>query len=74
MEAPTLTGILTIDMIEEAKGEVVAKIGEIAMSMDDKQPILDWVNSPDTMFGPADVDEIINNIKKQNATNQEPEA
>lgn len=74
MEAPTLTGILTVDMIEQAKGSVVAQIGALQISMDDKQPLLDWVNSPDTIFGPGDVEEIINNIKKQNATNQEVEA
>lgn len=66
MSAPQLTGVLTSEMIEGAKADAIRRIGELAVPQEQKQPALDWVNSPDTMFGPADIDEIIENITKQN--------
>lgn len=63
MSAPQLTSVLTVDMIEKAKGEVIARIGALPLSMEQKQPALDWINNPETIFGPDDIDEIIKNIQ-----------
>lgn len=67
LAAPQLTNILTVDMIERAKGEAVAKIGALPIGMDEKQPILDWINNPETIFAPEDVQEIIKNIQNNDS-------
>ena len=63
MGAPQLSSVLTVEMVEKAKGEAVARVGALSLSMEEKQPILDWINNPETMFSSADVDEMIKNIK-----------
>ena len=67
MSAPQLTSVLTVDMIEKAKGEAVAKIGALPITIEQKQPVLDWINDPETIFGPEDVVEIIKNIQNNDS-------
>lgn len=56
--APVLTGILTPRDIEIAKESVIEKIPG-------NKSAIEWVRNENTIFGPSDVDTIVENINKQ---------
>jgi hypothetical protein len=58
-------------MIEEAKVETVQRIKDLHIADELTKPVVDWVNHPDTIFGPNDIDEIIQNLKDQHDPAQE---
>ncbi len=63
---PTMvSGILTPKEILNAKTLVSETILSMKISEEEKSSANDWVNKDETMFGPNDVDSIIENIKKQ---------
>lgn len=69
--APKLIGVITVAMIEDAKSETVKRIQELNVLDEVSAPVIQWINSPDTIFGPNDIDTIVKNIQKQHDTPQE---
>jgi hypothetical protein len=63
--APKLTGTYTPEMLEAAKAEVLAKIAELNLPEEMSKSTIDWIKDPNTIFGPNDVQTIIDNIPKQ---------
>lgn len=63
--APKVMGTYTAEMIEKAKKDALAKIELLEAPDELKKPIVEWINNPETIFSPNDLDEIIKNIKKQ---------
>lgn len=63
-KAPELTGVYTPKVLEAAKAEAIAKIQELNLPGEFTKATVDWINNPDTIFGPNDVLEILKNIKK----------
>jgi hypothetical protein len=61
---PIVTGLLTPKMIEDAKTDLQSRIAELAIPQETKDSVIAWSKSEDTYFGPADVEEIINNLTK----------
>ncbi len=62
---PTMvSGILTQNDIKEAKELVLKKIADLNMSFEETEESIKWVRNEETIFGPADVDGIIDNIRK----------
>jgi len=63
--APGLSGVYTVSIIEGAKQEAIRRISELKIPEEFTKPVIDWINSSETMFGPNDIDEIIKNIKNE---------
>lgn len=70
-KAPELTGVYTPEVLEAAKKEALAKIEELNLPGEFTKATIEWINNPDTIFGPKDVWEIIKNMPK--ADQDEPE-
>lgn len=63
---PTMVGgIITPKEILNAKTLVSETVLSMKISEDEKNSTMNWINNDDTLFGPSDVDSIIENIKKQ---------
>lgn len=63
---PTMvSGILTQNDIKEAKESVLKKIADLNLSIEETEESIKWIRNEETIFGPADIDGIIENIKKQ---------
>ena len=62
--APTLTGTYTVEMLQSAKKEALAKIAELGLPSEETLSTIEWINNENTIFAPSDVDEIIKNIKE----------
>lgn len=71
--APRLNGVYTPDILNAAKQEALAKITEMGIPEEFTKPTVDWINSPDTIFGPDDVEEVLKNIQKPNEDEPEEE-
>lgn len=71
--APKLTGTYTPEMLDAAKSEALAKIAEMNLPEEFTKATIDWINSPDTIFGPNDVEEVLKNIQKPNLDEPEEE-
>lgn len=68
--APSLSNIHTPDTIEEAKQEALRQIGELSAPEENTKHVIDWINDPNTIFGPGEIKEIIKNIKEQNESEE----
>lgn len=64
-KAPELTGVYTPEMLQAAKQDALARVAALGLPDELTKSTIDWINTPDVIFGPADVDEIIKNIQKQ---------
>lgn len=64
--SPRLTSVVTPAKIIKAKTEVLKALGALNLPLDKHKELEDWVNDPDTLFTNDDVDEIIQNIQKDN--------
>lgn len=59
---PTMvTGIITYSDIEKAKKDAIEKISKLIDS-EGKFETIKWIENEDTIFGPSDVDRIVENI------------
>ena len=62
--APGLTGTYTVEMLQAAKQEALAKIAELGLPSEETETTIKWINDESTIFAPSDVDEIIKNLQK----------
>ena len=60
--APSLSGVFTAQMIEEAKQEAIKRINDLGVTEEISTPVIEWINDPDTIFTPDDIDEILKGI------------
>lgn len=61
---PTMvTGIITPADIERAKQEALDKIKALDVDPDSKVDVIKWIEDDETIFGPSDVDKIIENLR-----------
>ena len=72
--APKLTGVFTVEMIEDTKKEVVEKIKALGLSLDKETEAIAWITNPETVFGPDDIDNIINGLKPNEPKESETES
>jgi hypothetical protein len=63
---PTLDWILKEQDLEDAKKKVIKEIVNAKIDETEKKMVLDWVNNPDTLFGPDEVDSILEQVSKKN--------
>jgi hypothetical protein len=60
----TISNLYTKEQIKEAKTEVIQKLAGINIEEKEKESILNWLNDENTVFGPEDSTDILNNILK----------
>jgi hypothetical protein len=64
---PTIKGVLRMVDITAAKDYVIGKVKEFykseEISKEDYDSAMDWLKSEETVFGPNDVESVINSIK-----------
>jgi len=71
--APTLSSVYTPEMIEMAKVDAINKINMLQVDGEIKNPVIEWINNPETIFGPNDVEEIVRNVQKTNPNESKEE-
>lgn len=64
MTAPEIPTILRDEDINNAKQEVISRIDASDIDVEEKRKAVEWLSNQDIMFGPNDVDEVINGILK----------
>ena len=65
-----VAGIFSKENFEDAKKHVVEVIGAMDMSDEAKAQAKEWVENKDVLFGPNEIQEIINNIKKEHGVEE----
>ena len=69
---PIIIGVITIDQIMEAKNKVLIAVGDMGLGKDEVHKITDWIKNDDLIFGPNEVADVINEIKKQHDIIEKP--
>ena len=64
MTPSNITSVFTKKDIEEAKKDCLARIETLTISDEKKDAVIKWVNNPDIVFGPSEVENIILSLLK----------
>lgn len=63
---PTMvSGTLTHKDVKEAKEDALRKVADLNIDFKDTDEAIQWIRNEETIFGPSDVDSVVENIKKQ---------
>ncbi len=64
--APKLTNVLTVEAIEAARMDCIARIEALGVDESISRPMIEWLRNPETLFGPDDIETILQQLKEQN--------
>lgn len=64
--APRLMNIFTPETIEKTKQETISRIQALGVDESISRPMIEWLRNPETLFGPDDIETIIQQLKEQN--------
>jgi len=64
---PNLTSILTPEMIESAKKDAIQRLKALTISKTIIDPLIVWIENPETIISPTDVVDIINSAKDESS-------
>lgn len=64
MVPPNINSIFTKTDIDEAKKDCLKRIETLAISDERKNDVIKWINNPEIVFGPAEVEAIILSLLK----------
>lgn len=62
---PTVESIFTTEMVEAAKKDCLARIETLTLEDGKREAVVKWLNDPETIFGPGEVDSIILSLLKE---------
>ena len=68
---PVVDWMLRKEDLEAAKVKVIKAVDESDLSVEEKKQALDWVNNEDTIFGPEEVEPILDQMLKRNEENSD---
>jgi len=60
--SPEVSSIFSVEDVENAKNDVRERISFLAIDESKKTQVLEWLDEPETIFGPSEVDNIINSL------------
>lgn len=60
--APELTSVFTSNDVQAAKEDARTRVGFLSIDDEKKNQVLEWINDESTLFGPGEVDSIINSL------------
>lgn len=61
---PVLNSVYTPGDVAKAKEDLKARIAALSIDDDKKRSVLDWLDKPDAIFGPNEVDSIVTSLLK----------
>lgn len=64
MTPPSVNSLFTPEMVEEAKKDCLERLETIAIEDEKKEAVKKWLNDPNTVFGPGEVESIILSLLK----------
>lgn len=64
MTPPNINSIFTKKDVEEAKKDCLERIETLAVSEERKEAVIKWINDPEVVFGPGEVETIILSLLK----------
>lgn len=56
---PFINSLFTMKEVEEAKNDCLIRVGTLAIEEEKKVAVIKWLEKPDTVFGPNEVENII---------------
>lgn len=59
MTPPTVNSLFSDADLAEAKKDCLARIDTLSLDDERKQSVVKWINDPETIFGPSEVENII---------------
>ena len=63
---PVIDWCLRKEDLQKAKETIIKEVSESTISVEEKKTALDWVQNEDTIFGPEEVQPILDQILKRN--------
>jgi hypothetical protein len=66
MLPPSISGVYSPADVALAKADVIKKIIDLHLPVEKQQEVMAWVNTPETIFGPSEVEPIIESLKNDN--------
>ena len=64
MTPPVINSLYTVKDIEEAKKDCLARVETLSIDEEKKTGVRKWLENPETVFGPSEVDSIIESLLK----------
>jgi hypothetical protein len=65
MTPPNINSVFSKKDIEEAKKDCLARIETLAIDDNKKESVIKWINDPEIVFGPGEVENIILSLLEQ---------
>jgi hypothetical protein len=59
MTPPSVNSLFSAKDLEEAKKDCLARVDTLSLDDERKQSVIKWINDPETVFGPSEVENII---------------
>ena len=63
---PEVSSLYTKDEVAKAKNDCLERLETLSIEDDKKELVKNWLDSPDTIFGPSEVESIILSLLKAN--------
>jgi len=64
MTPPVINSVYTAEAVAKAKQDCIERIGTLAIDDEKKAVVIKWLNDPETIFGPNEVESIILSLLK----------
>ena len=64
MTPPSINSLYTPDDVEDAKKDCLARVEALSIDDEKKETVKKWLGSPETIFGPEEVESIITSLLK----------
>jgi hypothetical protein len=64
MEPPVVSSLFTDDDVKKAKADCLERLDTLAIDDEKKEAVEKWLDAPDTVFGPNEVESIILSLLK----------
>lgn len=64
MTPPVVSSLFTAESVQKAKEDCLARIETLAIDDEKKNSVIKWLNDPETIFGPEEVENIILSLLK----------
>lgn len=64
MIPPVVGTLFTEEDVKKAKEDCLSRLETISLEDDQREAVKNWINSPDTIFGPTEVEAIILSLLK----------
>jgi hypothetical protein len=64
MKPPMVSSLFTPDMVEKAKKDCLERLQSLTLAEEKREAVTKWLQDPNTVFGPNEVESIILSLVK----------